>query len=209
MSKAGGELLYPAVAEYLARLPRGVDSYSYALIKGAVVRGALERAKLLGSIDVARVPECVAALVRDPPAINRWVPEVHYGAVASAIYDEFFRGSGGMDAYEQWVLEGNRTLFRNPLYRALFLFMSPERAIIGAGSRWGAFHRGSILVKTRSDARSARLRLTHPANLFAEQLTRGLKMALQAGVEAAGATPRHADCQVESDTTTVYELAWT
>jgi len=29
------------------------------------------------------------------------------------------------------------------------------------------------------------------------------------GVEAAGATPRHADCQVESDTTTVYELAWT
>ena len=198
----------PSVTTYLENLPRGVASYPHSQVKGAIVSAALAGAGLNGPLTDDQVPACVAELTRQPPSVNIWVPEVHYGAMIGAIYDLRFRDRGGLDAFQAWVLEGNRALLRSPLYRVLFLVVSPERVFIGADQRWARFHRGSLLSVLKRASRTVTLRLTYPEHLFAEHAVRGFAMAFRAAGEAAGAKHQQIRHEIESPGATRYELEW-
>jgi len=196
-----------AVAAYLERLPHGIDSYPQATVKGSVVRAVIGDTGP-SSLPVALIPPSTEELVRNPPGVSDWVRETHHGALLSAIFDTRFRGAGGIPAFDVWAIERNRTLLRGPLYRVMFLVLSPERILIGVQQRWAAFHRGSLLNVVKRAERAAQVRLTYPAFLFAEHALRWFACAFQVAVEAAGAKNAHVRADVESETSTLFDAQW-
>jgi len=171
---------------YLASLPRGVESYPEAQVKASVYRDGLD------SFDLARevegLPEPVAELILDPLPVTAWVPEVHSLSVLLALRDRLFEpGPEGLDRYEHWVFERNLRLLRRPLYRALFLLISPERLLSGVERRWSAFRRGTSARVVASGPGFAEIVISHPPKLYDQTVHRGLAGALRAAAAAAGA----------------------
>jgi len=200
--------MLPSVTEYLARLPNAETSYPHATVKGAVTRAMLATTSLARDLRPGDLPPSVLELVHRPPTVNEWLPEVFHGILGAASYDTMFRDHGGMPAFQAWVLDGNRGLLQSPLYRILFLVLSPERIFLAAGRRWAAFHRGSTLRVLEHTARGARARLTYPPGLFADLACHAFAGAFTAATEAAGAEKVSTRAEVESDTSTLYTSSW-
>lgn len=198
----------PGVVSYLERLPNGLDSYPQCQIKGAIVAAILGDMALPRPLGPEDVPGPVLDLVLHPPSVSTWLPEAHYGALVAAINDLRFGGSGGGEAFDQWVLAGNRALLSSALYKVLFLVVTPERVFNGAAQRWSAFHRGSDLSVVKREAHAALLRLTYPPRLFADRTVRAFGLGLQAAGEAAGCKDVQIRPVVESDTTSTYDIQW-
>jgi hypothetical protein len=199
----------PRVAEYLAKLPRGVDSYPHTLVKGSVVRATIGDSALGSRLAPLDVPDEVAALLKNPPGFSDWVPEVHHAALICALFDaKFGGGGGGVPAFEAWTLEGNRKLLRGPAYRVMFLVVSPERILSGAQRRWEAFHKGSRLEMVKRARTSGQVRLTYPANLFSDLGVFAIASAFQAALEAAGAKGADVFARLETESSTLFEAAW-
>lgn len=180
--------MLPAVAAYLRSLPAGIASYPEAQAKAAVLRDWLARSRLAVRLAPGQVPDEVEALAREPPPASLWIPEVHLVALKEADFELTFAGAGegAMAACEQWMLEVYRHLLSSPLYKILFLVVSPERALVGGERRWSAFHRGSELRVLESRTGHARLEVSSPPGLFSELGLRAHGCALQAAGEAAG-----------------------
>ncbi len=176
----------PALAAYIDSLPFGIDSHAACMVKASVHRDALASRGLDNVVD--ELPEALRALVLEPPPVTAWVPEVHAISIMTALRNRHFEaGPAGLDAYEEWTYERNRRLLTKPLYRALFLVLSPERLLKGLGRRWAAFRRGTQLEVLESGGGRALLRLRYPTNLYDETALRGLAGAYRAAAEAAGA----------------------
>ncbi|MCZ7677693.1 MAG: hypothetical protein M5U28_02505 [Sandaracinaceae bacterium] len=153
---------FPSAAAYLARLPEGLASHPQCVVKASVLRDVAD-ARPLGPDDLAALPGPVAQLVREPPPVSSWVPEVHALVAMIAIRDRHFApGEIGLSAYEEWTYERNKKLLARPLYRALFLLLSPERLLRNVGNRWAMFRRGSRLELVERSASSATVRLSFP-----------------------------------------------
>jgi hypothetical protein len=176
---------YPSMERYLAELPGGVDAYPHAQTKGAVLRLALDDERL--RLPPETLPAALAAHLLNPPTVNSWFPEVHFNALMLAVFDTHFTGDGGHAEYEAWILERNRALLRRPLYRILFAVASPERILVGAENRWAAFRRGSVMHVDAHTVASVTLSVHHAKHLMTDLAARGLKMALRAAIELAGA----------------------
>jgi hypothetical protein len=200
--------MYPSVALYLERLPRGIDSFPAAEVKGALVRAVLERAQLAGTLDPTLVPPCVARLMHEPPTVNSWLPEVHYGVLLTAVFEVRFR-SVGQAAFDKWLLEGNRKTVASPIYRAIFLVTSRERIWFGVAKRWAHFHRGTTLSAVKYTEQGAHVRLTHPPRLFADAMTSAIASAYHAVAEMIGGKDVRVQREVESEIATSYHIAWT
>ena len=180
-----GTPLYPTMDAYLAALPGGVDAHPSAQAKGAVLRMALDDDRL--KLPPATLPPALAAHLQSPPTVNSWIPEAQFNALMLAVFDTHFAGAGGHVAYEAWILERNRLLLRKPLYRILFAVASPERILVGAEKRWAAFRRGTKMHIDGHTDTSVDLSVHYPKSLMSDLSARGLKMALRAAIELAGA----------------------
>ena len=198
--------MLPSVAAYLSRLPADLDSYPDALIKGSVVREVIGESDVLPRLVSGQVPPRVEALMRDPPPLASWVPEVHFTAALAAVGDLCFSGLRGMSAFERWMLERNRTLLASPLYKILFLVVSPERIFLGIEKRWGAFHRGSSLRVAGRAKGTTQLELTFPPQLFEEYALRAFGCAFQAAGEAAGSKGTSSTWSTDGNGTARYEI---
>ena len=198
--------MFPTATAYLERLPEGADSYPATLVKGTVILSALEDPKYRPAYE--GLPEVVRKLVDEPPAVGSWVPEVHFQALMATIYDSHFAAAGGIDALEAWTCERNRVIFRSPLYRVLFLVVSPERVFAGAAKRWSIFHRGSRIEVVDIVPQKATVRLTYPAGIMLDLCARAYGGAFRAALAAAHAKLGTIDCEVESDTSSLYVARW-
>lgn len=197
----------PALSAYIDGLPLGVDSHPGCTVKASVYRDALDSKGLDDVID--ELPEALRMLVLEPPPVSAWVPEVHAIAIMTAIRDRHFEsGQSGLDAYEEWTHERNLRLLTRPLYRALFLLLSPERLLNGLGRRWGAFRRGTTLEVLESSRGRAALRLRYPTNLYDETALSGLSGAFRAAAEAAGARDPRLDLLERTPRGTRWEAHW-
>ncbi len=197
-----------SIDAYLATLPQGIDSYPEAGVKGSVVRAMFpdsERSRFPAA-DV--VPAPAGEHILHPPAVSDWVPEAHHGALIGAIYDTRFRSAGGLPAFETWAIERNRALLRGPLYRVMFLVMSPERILSGVQSRWAAFHRGSNLTVVQRTGNVTQARLSHPPHLFSALAIRWFATAFQVALEAGGAKNARVRAEAESETSSGFHAAW-
>jgi hypothetical protein len=196
--------LPPSITSYLERLPAGVRSYPECLVKASVFRNALA-VKPLGP-EVA-LPEEVRALVDHPPPVSVWIPEVQFNVIILALRDAHF-GADDLAGYLAWALDQNRRLLGTPLYRALFLLVSPERLLVGLEKRWGTFRRGTELRVHRQDPGEVELRLATPPFLHTALAAQSMATALHAAIERAGAKRAQVTGDVLSSTEVAYKLSW-
>jgi hypothetical protein len=198
------DLRVPTVARYLRDLPDGLASYPECLAKASLLHSIREQGP---ELDASALPSPLDELVTAPPPVSSWLPEVHTNAIMLAAFDLAFRTAGGMAAFLEWVYERNRKLLSAPLYRVLFLVVSPERLLLHMEKRWAAFHRGTDLTLIERREGHARVRLTFPSKLHCEHSARGVGAALRAAADSAGAkdcrvTVRPAEGQAE------FEIDW-
>ncbi|RZO47495.1 MAG: hypothetical protein EVA89_39215 [Sandaracinaceae bacterium] len=151
----------PSVQAYLARLPEGVDSYPQCMIKAAPLVDQLAMKPLPDAL-LGELPERVVELVRNPPMVSAWIPEVVAMTYSISIRDCFFPPGVGDVAYEAWAYERNRRMLSTRLYRALFLLVSPDRLFKQIGPRWSRMRRGSELEVLEHRAGFVRLQTRYP-----------------------------------------------
>ena len=198
---------FPALARYIERLPRGLSSYPDVQVKASVYRDALDALSLEDSL--AALPDVVRELCVHPLPVTAWIPEVHSLSVLIALRERHFpQTSAGLGAYEDWVFERNSRLLRRPLYRALFMLLSPERLISGAERRWGAFRRGTALRVVERGPGLAELAISHPPHLFDVTVRRGMCGAFRAASVAAGARDVTAEVTDAGELQTRCRVRW-
>jgi hypothetical protein len=199
---------FPNVAAYLAPLPDGMASYPDCCVKASVYRDALTSLSL-SSEDLTGLPREIRDLIERPPLVSAWVPEVHSCVILIALLDRHFeRGPAGLEAYAHWTYERNRRLLTRPLYRALFLLLSPERLLRSVGSRWGAFRKGTSLELVAQGTGWAELVVRHPPHVFNETTLYGLRGAFRAAAEAAGARNVETEAQQLKEREARYLVTW-
>lgn len=199
---------FPTTARYLERLPAGLRSHPQCLVKASVLRDVLD-ARPLSLEDMSALPEEVHDLAKAPPPVSAWVSEVHSIVLMLAIRDRHFAaGEAGHEAYEQWTYERNRRLLARPLYRAVFLLLSPERLLRGAERRWGVFRRGSTLELVSREEGVARMRTVYPSFLAEETVAHGLRGALRAATELAGGRDASVDLVSVGERETLFDVRW-
>lgn len=172
--------VFPHTARYIAALPKGLASYPQCLVKGAVLRGFLETSPALLKTD--GLDEELRHLIEAPPLPNEWFSEVHFNALMTSHEERLPSAS-----YDDWVYRRNRRLLESPLYRMLFLVMSPERLFTGMPRRWGAFRRGSEMSIVEHGGGHALIEVRFPAKLHDARTLRNLCIACRAACDAAGA----------------------
>lgn len=201
--------MLPSVAAYLESLPDGLDSYPGALTKGAVVRTFLGESGVLSRLAPGDVPGRVEDLLRDLPPVGTWVREVHFCAAIGALMDRCFPGVAGMAAFQLSMLERNRQLLTGPLYKILFMVVSPERVFLATDQRWSAFHRGSALKVIARSPQAVRLELSAPPHLFPDYYVRAIRGAIQAAGEAAGCKSIFVELLTDAHGPPRFDLRWT
>jgi hypothetical protein len=192
----------PLMASYLGALPDGPASHPQCSVKASVVRHAIESRPLGPGV---RLPGDIRALVDQPPPVSAWVPEVHFNAVMLAIRDVHFDGG---EAFHAWVYEQNKRLFSTPLYRAIFLVLSPERLMRGMGQRWAAFRRGTTANARQRAPKDLELRVHAPPHLYDAATVGGMSAALRAAIACAGAVHPEVEASLLSPIEVVYRLRW-
>lgn len=199
------ETPYPSAQAYLDRLPEGLASFPDCKAKASLLHGILASRSAAG-LDRSLAPE-ILQLLTAPPPVSSWVPEVHFNAAALAMYDHHF-GGDNLQSFDAWVYQVNNDVFRKPLYRVLFLFVSPQRLLLSSARRWDHFHRGSTLTLVESSADTARLRLEFPPHLFSPEVIFGFGAAWRAAAETAGGHDVHSDLEHATDTVAEYVVRW-
>ena len=170
-----------AIEGYLSGLPEGVDSYRGYEQKGSIFREFMKgfaASKLL-----AELPLAAAALVRTPPAVSQWVPEVHANVVWVAARAALFESD---EAFSNMAYQQNLRLISSPLYSILFRLVSPERILKTAASRWGQFHRGITIAAPIVRGREVTLEMRAPPGLLPTFLAKAYSTGFRAALEAAG-----------------------
>lgn len=195
------ERSYPNAAEYLRRLPDGLDSHKQCQVKGSVLLS------LLGSTPVPFIreglPAAILALLDNPPLPNQWVSEVAFNALLMA-HEE--RLDPGMLA--EWVVARNRRLMRSPLYSVLFRLAGPERILLGAANRWRAFRRGTELRVVEQARGAVTVQIDFPARLYTASIVSNLTLALGAACEVAGARNFVGEVETLSDVSARCRARW-
>ncbi len=197
--------VHSCVADYLERLPAGLASYPDCRAKGAMLRDLLHSRPL--DADAPELHDELRSFVRTPPAVSSWMPETAYVALTMTIYGKYFGGSD-IARFTQWICDLNVTMFRTPLYRILFVLMSPERLLFGIAKRWNTFHLGSSLTVLERGANAVLLELEYPPHLFSEAMAHAFAGSATAAVQVAGG--RNAASHLESVTPTHarYWMRW-
>ncbi len=188
-------------------MPLGIDSHPHCKVKASVYRNALDSRGLDDVLTV--LPDEARELVEHPPPVSAWVPEVPAMVVMIAIRDVHFEaGDAGIKAYAEWTRERNLKLLTRPLYRALFLVLSPQRLLQGVQRRWRVFRQGTEIETTQSGPNSAAVRVRFPAHLYDKVALSGMRAAMLAALEAAGARKLKLEIVSIGDREARYEASW-
>lgn len=183
-SPAVNPLRYPHTAAYLAQLPRGLESNPECRVKGSLLREVLEGTN---PQDLLELPEPVRALALAPPPLSAWVPEVPVNVLLLYWSDRLQRESGGPDAMLERAYQATYRLLSAPLYKVLFVLLSPERLLVGMERRWSALRQGTSLEVLAHDRASAHLRMRFPARHYAARHCEIRAASLRASLCCAGA----------------------
>lgn len=165
---------------WLAGLPHGLDSYPECQVKGSLLRRLAKSQTLQPHAD--KLPAELCAWLASPPLVSVWVPEVHLFAMLHAlrdlVYDE--------PALHAFLSAGIERMISSPIYRIMFLVVSPKRLLHGIGRRWDQFHRCTTMTVLRDYESAIDVRVDHPAGLYSDTI-RGLTAAtFLTAVTAAG-----------------------
>jgi|LNFM01.1.fsa_nt_gb hypothetical protein len=176
--------MLPETCAYIDALPDGLASFPQCEVKGSVVRQIVE------GVDrslLSALPEQSRALIAEPPPVSAWVREVPVNVLLIATAEHLVRVSGRRDAMIERAFDASQQLLSTPLYKILFLVVSPERLIAGVDRRWNALRRGSRLELLSHSAQSAQLRAHFPTGLYTRSLLELRAASMRAALACAGA----------------------
>lgn len=196
----------PSITAYHALLPEAEASYPDVVIKASVLRSVLDRVPD-GPLEPVGLP-AIDRILREPPGVNEWLPEVMHNTVLCAVFDQRFAANGGQTAFESWSYTRNRQLFATPLYRILFMVASPQRLLVGLTSRWSAFRRGSKLDLEVNEPGRALLRISHRPHLLPQVVLLALRQAIRAAIDAGGGAVISAVVTAVSPSDTTIEVRY-
>lgn len=178
---------YPSLAEYLERLPLGIDSYPRHLVKSSLLRGLLAECPAGG--DVTALPVTLRSVLSNPPPPSAWIPEVHFVACHFAVVDMHQLDPEEM---QQRTYRANRKLTESAMYRALATVSSPGVLLRVARMSWGLIHKG-ITLHADVESNAAVLTLRHPPHLYTSVAHRSAALGFIAVLEASHGKNPHAE----------------
>jgi hypothetical protein len=198
----------PRTAEYVASLPRGLDSFPLCEVRAAVFEPHVRH---FGSrVNEPSLPGPVRELFAGRLADRQWVPEVVFQIAFLVVRDLFMPDD---EAYSRWTYDVSLELYDKPFLRGLMRLLSPNLAVLGAARRWEAFHRGSQLASGPVTSEGGRATtvgtLRFPDGMFSPAFLRTLEGALLAGIAMARA--KEPTVRLTGGTgsgTAAYTLSW-
>lgn len=197
---------FPSVDAYIERLPGGTDAHPECQTKASVYRSSLADLPLH---NINKLPPIVQELIYHPPPVTAWVSEVQALCILLAVRDQHFSpDASGLVAYEEWVRRRNRQFLAQPLYRALFLVLSPEALLSGATRRWGALHRGTAFDVLKREKGMAELHMQYPPYVLSGIILLGIRGAFCAALDMAGARSLRMEIQEVSPTEAIFSARW-
>ena len=186
----------PRTTAWLEGLPQGLDSYPECQVKGSLLRRLVKSQSLQPHLSL--LPSELLEWFRTPPLVSAWVPEVHMFAMLHAlrdlVYDE--------PTLHAFVSSGIQRMISSPLYKIMFLVVTPTRLLYGIGRRWDQFHRGTTMTATDlGDVID--VHVEHPPCLYSPTI-RGLTAAtFLTAVTAAGGRGYRVEAMHDESTATV------
>ncbi|HEY4222303.1 MAG TPA: hypothetical protein VGO62_13200 [Myxococcota bacterium] len=193
----------PLADEYLRSLPHGLASHPTALLKASVIR------EILVNSDQERLahalPPEIATIVRSPPPVSAWVPEVQATVLFATDIDVTHNGS--VDAWLATGRTSNQRIMKSPLYRAMFFLVGPERLLKNGGKRWNQLRQGSTLTSEVGDG-CATITLRFPNKLVPRFMARMRAVTFEVVLEVAGAKEGKVSLRSLDDDTAVFEGTW-
>lgn len=196
---------FPETAAYVARLPQGLASHKHCEVKGSVVR---EVAASFEPSVIATLPETLRALVTHPPPVSGWVSEVPLNALILVQHELLTKQTGSALAMIDRAFDATRALLTTPLYKILFMVMSPERLLSGIDKRWGALRRGTYVEAVEHRVKLARIRVHFPANHYNQTLLAIRAASVRAALVCAGGRQARVDVEPSSAEAIDYVCRW-
>ncbi len=193
---------FPSVARYLDLHGGRLDRHPGCQVKTGLLRDVIER-QPLARVEGDLPPELVE-LLRAPPPVNVWMPEVLIEAVLQACADEHF---ASREEAEEWAYQNDLARFRGPLYRLLMVLAKPESMLRAASKRWQAFHRGSSLEVEVAPGRVVGT-VRFPSWLYLPDAKINLAGPFRAALVAAGAKDAHVELAEAGEEEHRYLATW-
>ncbi len=193
---------FPALADYLSKLPAGLASYPEATTMGILLKSAVSQQYFHPSW--RDLPQPLVDGLRRPPLPTTWVPAVLTDAVFCVICDTFYPTP---EAVEAWTYERTIRLASVPMYRGLTRFAGIERFLAAAARVHAFFQRGTHLA-VRSAPGAAEVELTHPPHLHGRLNHLSNQGAFRAALEAAGGQEVSVLLESSTPTRALYRARW-
>lgn len=188
---------------YLARLPRGRDSFEDCTTKGALLRACLQ-ARPLGLDQLPEnVSESIRELIRSPPLDSSWFPTVDYFGTSMVIADAYDMSDAEFCRFWYEVM---RDLSSSRLYSLLLGVATPDRLLKYTGLGWGRFHRGWTMRTSERDG-DVEIVLEFPAGLLPPLGVRGFASVFQAFIDASSAPGGVVEAVSSNETTATYRCS--
>ena len=194
---------FPTVAHYLETLPEGVHSYPDAKIRGGLVGSILQEDRF--SDARGALPDVVCDWIEQPPVQSEWIPQVVARVLLRALYDDHFKTR---EAYLKWAYESQRRVISGPLYKMLFLGVTPERLIKTSASRYGHFHQGLRMEILDRSPNAATGLLHHPPRLCTPFDHHATIEGFRVGLELAGGRDVVSNVAEYDDDSALLKFSW-
>jgi len=193
---------FPALAEYLERLPAGLLSYPEATSKGILLRSSM------ASHYVHRtwkdLPPAIVSAVRSPPAVTGWVSTVLTDAVFCLVADTFYPTP---EAMLKWNYDRTLRMAKVPMYSAIAGVVGLERFLKGAARVHALFQRGTdVSVEVRGAGADVFLR--HVPHLHGTLNHLSNEGVFRAALESAGGLDVTVKMLESTPTLARYEARW-
>ena len=194
--------LFPALAEYLERLPDGLASYPEAQSLGLLLKSSVAPHYFHPSWK-GLSPEIVTAL-RSPPLPTAWVSTVLTDAVFCVVADTFFPTR---EAVLKWNYDRTMRLTALPMYATLTRLAGVERFLRTAAKVHALFQRGTD-VQLHVWGEEAEIMLTHPPFLHGELNHLANEAVFGAVLASAGAADVTMKMKHSKPESALYSATW-
>ncbi|MEO6953429.1 MAG: hypothetical protein ABI321_16630 [Polyangia bacterium] len=152
------------------------------------------------------LPTVVRELAQHPPPVSVSVPEIVVNTLHLALGDALGYSE---EQFIERAREVSRSVISGPLYRVLFTFISPERLLKNAASRWEAFHRGTSLSVDLIEDTRCRILMHAPPHASTELLSAMKATGFEVALVAAGAKNLKASVKQVTSEVARFEATWT
>ena len=156
------------------------------------------------AIDRTMIAPQLIEYMDHPPPASLFLPSAAMFALNHALMDAF----DDLEAFMDYTVRSNRQTLVSPLYKALFLFVTPKSLVEHAGERWAKVHRGVELACKMTGKSEFFCTITYPAHLASPELVDVWGRVLAMTLDLSGAKNVELTVQRYTPTQAEYTGTW-